>query len=74
MSAAPASCPISAGRQGPGHGGAEDGAPERISTVIVSAQHEDALDIDTLRDEIMENVIRPALPASMLDRGHAVLH
>ena len=46
-----------------------DGAPERISTVIVSAQHEDALDIDTLRDEIMENVIRPALPASMLDEG-----
>jgi S-adenosylmethionine synthetase len=45
----------------------ENGVPERISTVIVSAQHEDALDMDTLRDEIMENVIRPALPASMLD-------
>jgi S-adenosylmethionine synthetase len=44
-----------------------DGLPARISTVIVSAQHEQAVDTDTLRDEIIEHVIRPALPASMLD-------
>jgi S-adenosylmethionine synthetase len=47
----------------------EGGVPSRISTVIVSAQHEQAVDIDTLRDEIIERVIRPALPASMLDSG-----
>ena len=45
----------------------DGGEPRRISTVIVSAQHEQAVDIDTLRDEIIERVIRPALPSSMLD-------
>lgn len=43
-----------------------DGAPERISTVIVSAQHEQAVDTDSLREQIIQQVIRPALPASLL--------
>ena len=33
-----------------------------------SCQHEASFDTDTLRDAVMENVIRPALPASLLDR------
>lgn len=44
----------------------ENGVPARISTVIVSAQHEKEVDTDTLRDAVIEKVIRPALPASML--------
>ena len=43
-----------------------NGAPERISTVIVSAQHEQAVDTDSLREQIIQQVIRPALPASLL--------
>jgi len=46
----------------------EDGMPKRIGTVIVSAQHEARLQTDALRDAIMENVIRPALPSSLLSR------
>jgi S-adenosylmethionine synthetase len=45
----------------------EDGAAKRISTVIISAQHENKLDIDTLRSKIIETVIRPALPPALLD-------
>lgn len=45
----------------------KDGKAKRISTVIVSAQHEASIDIDTLRTKIIDNVIRPALPAAMLD-------
>lgn len=44
----------------------ENGSPERVTTVIVSAQHEACVDTDTLRDEIIEKVIRPVLPARLL--------
>jgi S-adenosylmethionine synthetase len=44
----------------------DNGVPARISTVIVSAQHEEAVDMDTLRETIIKRVVRSALPASML--------
>ena len=46
----------------------ENGEPVRISTVVVSAQHTAGTDIETLRDEIIENVIIRALPAELLDK------
>ena len=42
-------------------------APKRIAAVIVSAQHEPAVNIDSLRDAIVETVVKPVLPAAMLD-------
>ena len=44
-----------------------DGVPCRIKTVVVSSQHEEYTDEDTLRHDIVEHVILPTLPASMLD-------
>ncbi len=44
----------------------EDGKPRRIDTVVISAQHDPDISLDDLRKEILENVIIPSLPQSML--------
>ena len=43
------------------------GNPERIDTVVVSTQHADWIDIDSLRRQVIEQVIRPNLPKRLLD-------
>lgn len=45
----------------------EDHFPKRISTVIVSAQHREDVDIDTLRNDILTHVILPTLPQKLID-------
>ena len=46
----------------------ENGRPRRVDTVVVSAQHSDAVKIETVREGILEKVIRPIIPAAMLDK------
>ena len=45
----------------------EAGNVERIETVVVSTQHSESIDIETLRSEVLEKVIKPTLPANLLD-------
>jgi S-adenosylmethionine synthetase len=45
----------------------EDDRPVRIDSVVISTQHRPDIDMDLLRHNIMETVIRPVLPASMID-------
>ena len=45
----------------------DDGVPERIDTVVVSTQHAEEVDIDTLREQVISTVIRPNLPKRLLD-------
>ena len=45
----------------------EDGSVERIDTVVVSTQHDESIDIASLRRDIVEQVVRPTLPAHLLD-------
>ncbi len=45
----------------------EGGRPKRIDAVVVSSQHTDDVDIETLRRDIKEKVILTTLPADMLD-------
>ena len=45
----------------------ETGRPERIDTVVVSTQHAESIDIDTLRQTVIDTVIRPNLPKRLLD-------
>ena len=47
----------------------EDEKPVRISTVVVSAQHQADVDIEQLRGDVITHVILPALPISMVDRN-----
>ncbi|MBW1851182.1 MAG: methionine adenosyltransferase [Deltaproteobacteria bacterium] len=45
----------------------EDGKPVRVHTVVVAAQHGPDVDYDTLRESIVEQVIREVIPEEMLD-------
>lgn len=45
----------------------EDDMPRRVATVIVSAQHSEDADMETMRREITEHVIVPVLPRGMVD-------
>jgi S-adenosylmethionine synthetase len=44
-----------------------DGRPARVDCVVVSTQHSDRISNADLRDAITEHIIRPTIPASMLD-------
>ncbi len=44
-----------------------EGRPARIESIVVSAQHKPTVSIDSLREAIREYVIKPVLPAHMLD-------
>lgn len=44
-----------------------DGVPERVDTVVVSCQHADYIDLDTIEQEIIDRVIMRAIPAEYLD-------
>ncbi len=45
----------------------EDGSVERIDTVVVSTQHAPEIEIGHLREAIVEELIKPTLPAKLLD-------
>ena len=43
--------------------------PVRIDTIVVSAQHNEDANLDTLRKDIMEKVINSVVPQNMLDEN-----
>ena len=45
----------------------EAGRTERIDTVVVSTQHAESIDIDSLRQTVIDTVIKPNLPKRLLD-------
>lgn len=45
----------------------EDGKPFRVDTVVISTQHKDSADNDTIKKDVMEKVINYVIPASLLD-------
>jgi S-adenosylmethionine synthetase len=45
----------------------ENGTPRRVDTVVVSTQHAPAVAYDDLKEAVIEQVIRPAIPAEMID-------
>ena len=44
-----------------------DGVPTRVDTVVVSSQHTADVSLETLRADILEKVIKPIVPAELLD-------
>ena len=46
----------------------EGDVPKRVDTVVVSAQHSDSVDQATIEREIVEKVIKKAIPARYLDK------
>jgi len=47
----------------------EDGAPNRIDAVVISAQHDDCVDIGTLRSDIERELIRAVVPEELMDEN-----
>jgi S-adenosylmethionine synthetase len=46
-----------------------NGKPSRIDAVVISTQHGETVSTDDLRNAILEHVIKPVLPAAMLDKN-----
>ena len=51
-----------------------DGKPLRISTVVISTQHSPDITLKELREDIIEKVITPVLPARMVDQESIIYH
>lgn len=50
-----------------------DGRPVRLVTVLISTQHQDGVDRDTvIRPDLIEQVIRPVIPAQFADDDYSV--
>ena len=47
----------------------ENGEPKRIDAVVVSSQHTAEIDLETLRQDITEKVIKATVPASLIDEN-----
>ena len=45
----------------------EDGQVERFDTVVISTQHSEEIAIETLREAVIEEIIKPTLPANLMD-------
>jgi len=45
------------------------GKPFRVDTVVISTQHGDSISKEDLRDAVLEHVIKPVVPAAMLDKN-----
>ena len=44
-----------------------DGVPARVDTVVVSTQHDEDASLETIRRDVIEMIIKPTIPAALLD-------
>jgi len=51
-----------------------EGIPVRVSTVVVSTQHSPEISLKDLREDIIENVIRPVIPEELIDNDSMIYH
>ena len=45
----------------------EDNRPVRVDTVVISTQHDAAAELDTIRRDMIEGVVKPVIPAELID-------
>ena len=50
-----------------------DNKPVRIDTVLISTQHSGDVSIDTIRRDLVDNVITPVIPAELMDEKTRIL-
>jgi S-adenosylmethionine synthetase len=47
----------------------EEGKPGGIDTVVLSTQHRDSISLENLREAVMEEIIKPVLPAEWINEN-----
>ncbi len=52
----------------------EGGKPVRIDTVVISTQHDPDVTLNELKNGIIEKVVKPVLPADMVDWDRLTIH
>src|SRR3990170_3521308 len=51
-----------------------NGKPQRVSTVIISTQHSPDITLKEIREDMIEKVIKPVIPAHLLDEENVTYH
>ena len=51
-----------------------DGKPRSVDTVVVSAQHSPDVTLQQIREDIVQHVVLPTIPAELLDAKRCVFH
>ncbi len=52
----------------------ENGKPVKVETVVISTQHEPDVSAETIREDVIEKVIKPIIPRDFIDDNHIVYH
>ena len=52
----------------------EDHKPVRVDTVVISSQHSEDVTQEQIRKDVIEKVIKPVIPADLIDEGSIVYH
>ena len=47
----------------------EGNTPVRVEAIVVSTQHDEAVTLETIREDITEKLIRPIVPSALLDEN-----
>lgn len=47
----------------------DNGKPKRIETILISAQHKDGIEINKIKDDIINKVIKEVIPSSFIDKS-----
>ncbi|GGE48972.1 S-adenosylmethionine synthase [Pullulanibacillus camelliae] len=47
----------------------EEGKPERIDTIVISTQHHPEIELEQIKKDIIEQVIRPIVPEQLIDEA-----
>ena len=50
----------------------DNGVPKRIETLVVSTQHDPEVEQEVIRRDMIEQVIRPTVPAGMIDENTTI--
>jgi S-adenosylmethionine synthetase len=51
-----------------------DGKPRAVETVVISTQHAQEAGASKIREDIIEQVIKPTIPPDLIDYGKCVIH
>lgn len=51
-----------------------DGQPQKVDTVVISAQHEPDVSHSQIQEDVIEKVIKATIPAELLDDSEVIYH